>query len=480
MAVNQSVQQTYVYNQTSGAVTETVNGNWLQAYCEYLGVTQPVNSSWLQALCYHFGITQPLYASWTIALANYYGITAPQNGSWWYAISQDSGAPIPVIPFIWGLNTRKFGFEPRIWNYVTPVAPTADFTSDITIVAIGDQVQFTDTSAGIPTSWNWIFTGGTPATSNEQNPLIQYDTEGSFSVSLEAINALGSDTKTVPDYIIAIDELTWNTTDIDWDLTDVDWATAVAPVIEFQNQSFTDVAFPTLVGTATAGKKVFMSIDGNDYETIVDEFGAWSIVLLNQLPQAVAPGNDYTASAYAFDAATGLTSATVNATITMITTFVDVVAIVNLYDSYGDGWNGGWIELQRETSPGTWESTEYNENPFRFNTYAQYTNYINNGDMTGALYYKTDDGIYGLGFEAFEPGVTNNGAPPISAPQQWKTCENLRSVTCVQGNWRVIIGRKGLYPDEQSYQLVIGGVPSTLVPLNTSMETGDVIQTFTI
>ena len=72
----QSVQQTYVFNQTQGAVTEPVNGNWLQAYCEYLGITEPVNASWLQALCVNFGITAPLYGSWTIALANYYGITA--------------------------------------------------------------------------------------------------------------------------------------------------------------------------------------------------------------------------------------------------------------------------------------------------------------------------------------------------------------------------------------------------------------------
>ena len=50
----QSVIQTYVFNQTSGAVTEPVNGNWLQAYCEFLGVTQPVNASWLQALCIAF------------------------------------------------------------------------------------------------------------------------------------------------------------------------------------------------------------------------------------------------------------------------------------------------------------------------------------------------------------------------------------------------------------------------------------------
>jgi len=109
----QSVQQTYVFNQTAGAVTETVNGNWLQAYCEFLGVTQPVNSSWLQALCIHFGITAPLYGSWTIALANYYGITQPQNGTWWFALSQ---APIPSPAFIWDENTVVWESEARTWS----------------------------------------------------------------------------------------------------------------------------------------------------------------------------------------------------------------------------------------------------------------------------------------------------------------------------------------------------------------------------
>jgi hypothetical protein len=114
----QSVQQTYVFNQTQGAVTEPVNGNWLQAYCEYLGVTEPVNASWLQALCNHFGITEPLYASWTIALANYYSITQPLNGSWWYAISQDPG--IPPVPCEWGANGNTFGTETRIFSATTP------------------------------------------------------------------------------------------------------------------------------------------------------------------------------------------------------------------------------------------------------------------------------------------------------------------------------------------------------------------------
>lgn len=174
----QSVQQTYVINQSNGAVTEPVNGNWLQAYCEYLGVTQPVNNSWLQALCNHFGITEPLYASWTIALANYYGITQPQNGSWWYALSQAAAGYLPV----------------------------ANFTSDSTTIVEGQSIQFTDTSTVDPagpaiTQWAWTFTGGTPSSSTAQNPSVVYNTVGQYQVALQVTNADGSDTKTVPNYI---------------------------------------------------------------------------------------------------------------------------------------------------------------------------------------------------------------------------------------------------------------------------------------
>ena len=115
----QGTIQTYVYNQTNGAVTEPVNGSYLQAYCEYLGVTQPVNASWLQALCNYFGITQPLYSSWTIALANYYGITTPSPyGTWWMALSQLSG--VPVVSFKWNENTNKYNEETRKWSLNQP------------------------------------------------------------------------------------------------------------------------------------------------------------------------------------------------------------------------------------------------------------------------------------------------------------------------------------------------------------------------
>ncbi len=80
--------------------------------------------------------------------------------------------------------------------------PIADFTADVTNIHIGDMVHFTDISENEPTAWEWIFEGGIPATSNEQNPVVKYDSTGSFDVTLTASNQFGSDTKTVENYIV--------------------------------------------------------------------------------------------------------------------------------------------------------------------------------------------------------------------------------------------------------------------------------------
>jgi len=192
----------YVYTQSNGAVTEPIGGSYIQAYCEYLGITEPLYNSWLIALCNHFGITEPLNGSWTIALANYYDITYPTGGTWWMALANASAGPGPgPVPFIWNLDTNRWNLETRIWNYVTPTAPTANFTSDATTIFVGQSVQFTDTSTGVPTSWLWTFQSGTPLTSTAQNPLVEFNTAGSFTVSLQATNAEGSNTKTVTEYL---------------------------------------------------------------------------------------------------------------------------------------------------------------------------------------------------------------------------------------------------------------------------------------
>ncbi|HNM26992.1 MAG TPA: PKD domain-containing protein, partial [Saprospiraceae bacterium] len=53
-------------------------------------------------------------------------------------------------------------------------------------------VQFTDQSAGDPTSWHWTFEGGSPSISNDQNPSVTFPAPGTFTVTLTASNAFGS------------------------------------------------------------------------------------------------------------------------------------------------------------------------------------------------------------------------------------------------------------------------------------------------
>jgi PKD repeat protein len=83
-----------------------------------------------------------------------------------------------------------------------PQPPIANFTSDRTIIGIGETVQFIDQSSDNPTSWSWTFAGGTPASSTAQNPSVSYSALGTYDVSLTATNAQGSDTKTVVGYIV--------------------------------------------------------------------------------------------------------------------------------------------------------------------------------------------------------------------------------------------------------------------------------------
>jgi len=68
--------------------------------------------------------------------------------------------------------------------------------SNEVVVCPGTEVSFTDESFHNPTSWNWTFEGGTPASSTEQNPQVVYNTAGSYAVSLEISNTSGTLTRT--------------------------------------------------------------------------------------------------------------------------------------------------------------------------------------------------------------------------------------------------------------------------------------------
>ena len=91
------------------------------------------------------------------------------------------------------------------WAFYKPsYPPIADFTSDEILIPVGETVNFTDLSLGVPTGWIWEFEGGTPINSTKENPAdILFSEEGAFDVLLISSNELGADTILKEKYIVA-------------------------------------------------------------------------------------------------------------------------------------------------------------------------------------------------------------------------------------------------------------------------------------
>jgi PKD repeat protein len=100
------------------------------------------------------------------------------------------------------IATDGFAFDDiSVVSSETP--PVADFEASPTSGCAPLVVNFTDLSSGNPTSWSWDFGDG--GTSSLQNPSYTYDTAGTYTVTLTATNAYGSDDEVKVDMIVADD-----------------------------------------------------------------------------------------------------------------------------------------------------------------------------------------------------------------------------------------------------------------------------------
>ena len=88
-----------------------------------------------------------------------------------------------------------------------PQLPVADFSASPLIAAPGEPVSFTDLSTGDPDSWEWILNGGDPAVSNLQNPVVTYNSPGTYDVQLTVSNSEGSGSVTRQGYITVKEEI---------------------------------------------------------------------------------------------------------------------------------------------------------------------------------------------------------------------------------------------------------------------------------
>ncbi len=80
--------------------------------------------------------------------------------------------------------------------------PFANFAADTLNGCPGITIHFSDSTTNSPTSWNWTFPGGAPGTSSLQNPIITYNTPGTYNnVKLIVTNANGTDSAAKSSYI---------------------------------------------------------------------------------------------------------------------------------------------------------------------------------------------------------------------------------------------------------------------------------------
>jgi len=77
-------------------------------------------------------------------------------------------------------------------NASLPCVPIANFKYNRNKTCTGTPITFFDNSwNGKPTSFNWIFNGGIPATSTDSVPVVVYNTPGVYSVTYSCSNSTG-------------------------------------------------------------------------------------------------------------------------------------------------------------------------------------------------------------------------------------------------------------------------------------------------
>jgi len=77
----------------------------------------------------------------------------------------------------------------------------ANFSSADATICPGGTVAFTDASLNTPSSYEWLFPGGTPASSTSQNPTVQYAATGTYDVTLIVETLDGMDTLVRPQFV---------------------------------------------------------------------------------------------------------------------------------------------------------------------------------------------------------------------------------------------------------------------------------------
>ncbi len=129
-----------------------------------------------------------------------YTDTNPNNGENWYMVKtvklEESASGTYFNLSLGEINNTDFTFM---------TVAAASFNSNSQEGCVGNVVQYNNTSTGNISTYNWTFEGGTPATSNLENPEVVYNSIGTYDVSLTVTDPFVSSTDSQTDFIIIDD-----------------------------------------------------------------------------------------------------------------------------------------------------------------------------------------------------------------------------------------------------------------------------------
>ena len=132
------------------------------------------------------------------------GYSATDNATIYANSNQTQWVSVAAVGANGGLGKRAIAIQKSPGTFgCNLVEPVGAFTSICQKVGSGSCIQFQDisTNAGQGAAWEWSFPGGTPATSNAENPVVCYEEEGFYDVTLTVKNGVGENTVSYSQFI---------------------------------------------------------------------------------------------------------------------------------------------------------------------------------------------------------------------------------------------------------------------------------------
>ncbi|MBU2650928.1 MAG: VCBS repeat-containing protein [Bacteroidetes bacterium] len=105
-------------------------------------------------------------------------------------------------------------YTPKPFTILGENGMEADFVADSTLVYPGSEIQFTDLSLGLLTSWEWDFDNDGTVDATERNPVYAYTLPGIYSVKLTVSDGSNTQSEVKTDYITVQSPAGWEEPDI--------------------------------------------------------------------------------------------------------------------------------------------------------------------------------------------------------------------------------------------------------------------------